>query len=218
MRAGSEGSCVFITFEGPEGSGKSANARWLAARYESLGQQVRLIREPGGTPFGEAARPLLLQQDPPPSALAALLIFNAARAELVHRVIRPALAEGYIVVCDRFVDSTVAYQGYGAELPLSLVREVNQIATGGLVPDLTLLLDLPAEEGLRRKRAAGEWNVMDGLDVEFHRRVRQGYLALAAADPGRWRVIDATAPLPTVREAIARCLDEDVLQLSQRWT
>jgi dTMP kinase len=197
---------VFITLEGPEGSGKSENARWLARRCEALGRPVVLVREPGGTPFGEAARGLLLRCTPSPSALAALLLFNAARAELVQTVVRPALAEGRTVICDRFADSTLAYQGYGAGLPLAQVREVNRIATGDLVPDVTLLLDVPADEGLRRKRSSGEWNVIDGLDVAFHHRVRDGFLALAAADPARWRVIDASLPLGAVQQAIERCL------------
>ena len=204
---------MFITFEGPEGSGKSANAAWLRAELEAQGRRVVVAREPGGTPLGEAIRPLLLGGTEPPVGYPALFLFAAARAELVGRTLRPALAGGADVICDRFTDSTLAYQGYGDGLPLGIIRQVNAIATGGLVPDLTVLLDLDVALGLRRKQGQ-EWNAFDDRDLAFHGAVRAGFLTLAAEDPGRWLVVDAAQPLPTVRVAIHSRLA--LLSLSNR--
>ena len=204
---------MFITFEGPEGSGKSANAAWLRGQLEARGRRVVLVREPGGTPLGEAIRPLLLGGAEPPAGYPALFLFAAARAELVARTIRPALAGGADVLCDRFTDSTLAYQGHGDGLPLDIIRQVNAIATGGLVPDLTILLDLDVALGLRRKQGQ-EWNAFDARDLAFHGAVRAGFLALAAEDPGRWLVVDAAQPLPAVRAAIDSRLA--LLSLSNR--
>ena len=204
---------MFITFEGPEGSGKSANAAWLRADLEAQGRRVVAAREPGGTPLGEAIRPLLLGGPEPPVGYPALFLFAAARAELIARTIRPALAGGADVICDRFTDSTLAYQGYGDGLPLPIIRQVNAIATGGLVPDLTILLDLDVALGLRRKQGQ-EWNVFDDRDLAFHGAVRAGFLAMAAEDPGRWLVVDAAQPLPAVRAAIHSRLA--LLSLSNR--
>lgn len=194
---------MFITFEGPEGSGKSSAVAWLASWLGARGIPVVTAREPGGTPIGEHIRSLLLHPPAPIAAATSLLLFNAARAELVRGVLRPALAAGQIVLCDRFADSTLAYQGYGEGLPLADVRAANELGSQGLVPDFTILLDVAAEVGLRRRRREGEWNAMDDRAVEFHRAVRDGFLQLAAAEPHRWLIVDAALPVEAVRAVIA---------------
>jgi len=193
---------VFITLEGPEGGGKSEGARWLGAWLVGHGYPVTLTREPGGTVLGERLRDVVLAAETPPSPLAALLLFSASRAELVQSVIRPALDAGHLVICDRYVDSTLAYQGFGDGLPLDELRAVNHLATGGLAPDVTFLLDVPAEVGLKRRADGGEWNGMDARNLAFHRRVREGFLTLAREDPPRWRVIDASITRDHVRDAL----------------
>jgi len=202
---------AFITLEGPDGSGKTSQAQRLAADLEREGRSVVLVREPGGTDLGERLRELLLHRseiaiDP----LADALLFNAARAQLVAEVIRPALETGATVVCARFTDSTLAYQGYGAGVDLDMLRRLESIATGGLKPDVTILLDLPVEEGLDRKgrgRAALTRFETD-VDVGFHRRVRDGFLALAAEQPGRWRVVNAARPRSAVANEIRAAVQE----------
>ena len=199
---------LFITLEGTDGAGKSTQAARLAASLRSWGHGVCLTREPGGTSLGERIRQLLLSSgelEHRPTSDA--LLFNAARAQLVEEVIAPALASGSVVVCDRFTDSTLAYQGYGEGLDLDGLRQVSTWATRGLVPDLTLLLDLPEEVGLtRRARGPGaERNRFEqgGRDqAAFQRRVREGFLALAAAEPLRWRVIDATQPADAIADEL----------------
>jgi dTMP kinase len=188
---------MFVTLEGPDGSGKTSQAQALADALEAEGTNVVLVREPGGTDLGERLRELLLHRsDLALTPLADALLFNAARAQLVNEVIRPALAAGAVVVCARFADSTLAYQGYGAGLDLELLRRLESIATDGLKPDLTILLDLPAEAGLERKhRGRAPLSRFESqLDVAFHRRVREGFLELARAEPERWRVVDASRP------------------------
>ncbi len=181
----------FLTLEGPDGSGKSTLARRLAARLEVEGYETVLTREPGGTALGEEVRQILLHGptlDPAPATDA--LLFNAARAQLVAQVIAPALARGAVVVCDRFADSSLAYQGYGSGQPLDGLRTIASFATGGLEPDLTVLLDLPVEVGLDRK--GSEVNRFEtSSDMAFHRRVREGFLAVATGSPERFLVIDA---------------------------
>ncbi len=194
----------FVTLEGGEGSGKSAQTQRLEQRLTARGLDVVATREPGGTPAGEGIRDIVLH---PPGGvrldpLAELLLFEAARAQLVATVIRPALERGAVVLCDRFIDSSLAYQGYGRGVDLNVVERLNAIATGNLRPDLTLLLDVPVEVGLARRRREGGLNSLDGEDIAFHERVRQGYLALARREPGRWRVIDATRSLDEVTEAV----------------
>ena len=162
-------------------------------------------REPGGTRIGDGVRALLL--DPAHTEMqpeTEILLFSAARAQIVGQVIRPHLATGGIVLCDRFADSTLAYQGYGRRLPLETLRQITAFATGNLWPDLTVCLDLPVEVGLRRKRGGdqAEWNRMEREQLAFHERVRQGFLALAAAEPARWLVVDAVQPVDTVQAKI----------------
>jgi dTMP kinase len=190
-----------ITFEGGEGSGKSTQVELLARRLETAGRRILKLREPGGTPLGEELRQLLLHRRADISPQAELLLFLAARAELVRAVIRPALAEGTIVICDRFSDSTLAYQGYGRGIDLDQVRKLNDSATGGLKPNLTVLLDLPVEAGRSRKQR--DEDVFQGEDDAFHERVRQGYLELAREEPDRWLVLDATRPPAELAAALA---------------
>jgi dTMP kinase len=191
----------FVTLEGPDGAGKTTQAERLRERASGAGFDVVLTREPGGTPAGERIREVLLhggKLDPRTDAL----LFNAARAQLVADVIRPALDRGAIVISTRFADSTLAYQGHGAGLPLGELRALERFATDGLKPDLTILLDLPVDVGLARKGAELTRFETD-FDVDFHRRVRDGFLALAAADPGRFAVVDASQPPADVAVAVA---------------
>jgi dTMP kinase len=195
---------LFIVFEGSEGSGKSTQAKLLASRLSELGKPVMLTREPGGTQLGEQVRRLLLDLHVGPiTPMAEALLFTAARAEHVENVIRPALEAGELVVCDRFSDSTLAYQGGGRGLDIADLRATQCFATGGLEPDLRLLLDLPVEVGLAR-RYADEVSV-NRLDAEsraFHERVRSAYLAFAHQDPKGWRVIDAAQPPEEVARGV----------------
>lgn len=201
----------FVTFEGPEGSGKSTHIRKLAWRLRRRGVRVLVTREPGGTPTGECIRELL-QHGPRGQALSPeteLLLFVASRAQLVRQVIRPALRRGIWVLCDRFADSTTAYQGYGRGLDLAMVHTLNAMAVDGCEPDLTLLLDVPVGAGFQRlgQRLARTHAARDRLEREsraFHRRVRAGYLELARQQPHRIRVISAERPLPTVAQDIWR--------------
>jgi dTMP kinase len=194
----------FITLEGPEGAGKTVVARRLADALASRGHAVRLTREPGGTPLGERLRTILLERagglaiDPRADAL----LFNAARAQLVAAVIRPAIEAGEIVLCARFADSTLAYQGYGAGLPVLELRAVASVATGGLEPELTILLDVAPEVGIRRKAPDAVNRFESSFDLDFHRRVREGFLELARAQPDRWRVVDSTRHIDAVFEDV----------------
>lgn len=199
----------FITFEGPEGAGKTVQARRLRNLAAEAGLPVVLTREPGGTALGEAIRAILLARDATPrDPRADALLFNAARAQLVAEVVGPALAQGELVISARFADSTLAYQGYGAGLPLDELRAVNAVATGGLVPDLTILLDLPVATGLGRKASSAEENRFEvDVDRAFHERVRAGFLALAAAEPTRFVVVDARADPDAVFAAVLRGLE-----------
>ena len=193
-----------IAFEGVEGAGKSTQLELLRRALEGrggppAGREVVVTREPGGTPVGEQVRALLLDPAVELHPRAEALLFAAARAELVEAVIRPALERGAVVLCDRYLDSSLAYQGGARGLGRGPVTEVNRFATGGLVPDLVVLLDLDPASGLRRR--AGELDRIEAQDLAFHRRVRQAFCDLAAADPGRFAVIDAAAP---VQEVAAR--------------
>ena len=201
----------FITFEGPEGGGKTVLARRLAEELERRGHIVKSLREPGGTRLGERLRAILLEKAGPDAlvidARADALMFSAGRAQLVAEVIRPALERGEIVIDARHADSTLAYQGHGMGLPLDELRSIQAFATGGLVPDLTILLDVPPDIGIGRKSGEGVNRFESTFDLAFHERVRAGYLAMAAAEPGRYRVIDSSRPLDRVApEVIAAVL------------
>ena len=199
---------IFVVLEGPEGAGKSTQAARLAEHLRGLGFDVVLTREPGGTAIGERIRALLLD----PSACAMLaeteaLLYAAARAQHVREVVGPALARGAVVVCDRYADSTLAYQGGGRGLPLDLLRDVQRLATGALEPDLRVLLDLPVEAGLARRFGAPESvNRLDAAGVAFHRRVRDAYLALVTRLPEAWVVVDAARPPAEVGTEVAEAV------------
>jgi dTMP kinase len=194
---------MFITFEGPDGSGKTTQVAPLAEFLTQLGYQVLITREPGGTAIGDQIRQVLADlQNTGMHPRSETLLFLAARAQLVEQVIKPHLAKGYILLCDRYADSTMAYQGYGHQNDLEQIRSLIDFATGGLKPDLTLFLDVGAEAGLKRKAECSEWNRLDAYSLEFHQRVRQGYAELAQAEPGRWVVIDADQPPDTVQAEI----------------
>lgn len=202
---------LFITFEGPEGSGKSTQIGLLATALASK-RRVVVTREPGGTRIGNAIRGVLLDPNHTEmSPRAETLLFNAARAQIVDEVIRPALARGDVVLCDRFADSTLAYQGFGHGQPLEALRLLGAYATAGLTPDLTIYLDIDVEAGLARKRAGApdEWNRMEEKALVFHQEVRRGYLALAA-ESSRWLVIDATQPAAIIHGQIMEHVQQQI--------
>jgi dTMP kinase len=199
----------FLSLEGPDGSGKTTQARRLAEHLRQSGLDVVLAREPGGTPVGDQIRQVLFSLDNKGmSPETEFLLFSASRAQLVKEVLRPHLQRGGVVVCDRFADSSLAYQGYGHGLDLDMVQAVTRLATGGLLPDLTILLDLPAEDGLARRRQGGRWNRLDDYDLEFHQRVRQAFLGLAAAEPARWVTVDGRPGEDEVQREIQRVVAE----------
>jgi dTMP kinase len=200
---------LFVSFEGGEGSGKSTQAKMLERHLTERGASVLLTREPGGTPAGDKIREVLLHgRDVPLEAETQALLFMAARAQLVREVIRPALARGTHVVADRFLDSTFAYQGYGGGADLEELRAVARFAVEGTLPDLTFLLDLPIDIGLERTRTrADRWDRFEAGDLDFHRRVREGYLQLAAAEPRRWSVVTADRGEREVAHEIALRVD-----------
>lgn len=194
---------IFITLEGGEGCGKSTQVQPLGDWFRQRGMDCVVTREPGGTPLGDQVRQLLKRGlDTPIAPLSELMLMEACRAQLVHAIIRPALRNGQVVVCDRFSDSSLAYQGHGRGVPLETVVRLNNIATGGLMPSLTILLDLPPEQGLARKSNRTS-DRFESEDLEFHRRVRAGYLELAAGSPDRWLVVDASLTPAEVTRLIA---------------
>lgn len=201
-------AAIFITLEGPDGAGKSTQARLLAERFRSEGREVLVTREPGGTALGEQIRELLLNS-PAGSheSLSDALLFNAARSKLVSEVIRPALERGEIVICDRFSDSTLAYQGYGGGLAIDELRTLASIATGGLSPSRTVLIDLPVASGLGR-RTSGDVSGLTRFETDeahgssFHERVREGFLELARREPERWRIVDGSRSEEEVGSAV----------------
>ncbi|MEA3337252.1 MAG: dTMP kinase [Chloroflexota bacterium] len=199
---------MFISFEGPEGSGKTTQIAFLASWLQSNGLKAFTTREPGGSAIGDRVREILL--DPVATEMqpeAEVLLFSAARAQIVGQIIRPRLDLGDIVICDRYADSTMAYQGYGHQMDLEQLAAITTFATGGLVPALTVYLDIDVEAGLMRKQQdayvdSSQWNRMERKDVAFHRRVRAGYLEMAADEPARWLVVDANQPAPVVQAVI----------------
>lgn len=193
---------LFITFEGGEGSGKSVQAKTLYRRLSKLAVPAFLTHEPGGTSLGnKLGRWLKWTDDRDISPLTELLLFNASRTQLVTEVIRPNLENGITVICDRYTDSTTAYQGYGRGLDLETVKAINNVATRGLKPDLTVLLNVPVTVGLARKRGERH-DRFEQEEIAFHQRVRNGYLKLAAEDPERWLIIDATQSQEKIAQII----------------
>jgi len=201
---------MFITLEGPDGSGKTTQIRLLYDSLVAAGYQVLLTREPGGTPIGDQIRQVLHDlKNEEMAATAEILLYSASRAQLVAQAIKPALAAGKIVLCDRYADSTMAYQGYGRGLDMEALRVITAFATTELKPDLTLLLDIDAETGLERRKVSGdEWNRMDHQALDFHRRTREGYLTLAAAEPERWVYIGAAGTVKEVAGAVWQIVDQ----------
>ena len=206
---------VFITFEGSEGSGKSTQIGLLANYLTARGRTITLTREPGGTAIGDQVRKILL--DPANKALdpkAELLLYAAGRAQHLEELIRPELEEGKVVLCDRFSDATLAYQGYGRGLDLEMIRTLDRIVTGGMRPDLTILLDIDAAVGLARARGRNSSRGLnaearfENEDIAFHARVRQGYLSLAKQEPGRYRVVDASLTPDEIQNSIRKIVND----------
>lgn len=200
---------LFITLEGPEGSGKTSHIPYLVEYLREKGYSVFPTREPGGTSIGEQIREVIhdmknVEMHPRTETL----LYQAARAQIVEQVIKPRLADGEIVISDRYYDSTIAYQGYGHQQNLEQVRALVKYATGGLVPDLTILLDLDIEVGLKRKKNAEEWNRMDAYTVEFHQRVRKGYHEMVKTEPNRWVVVNSEQKWEAVQEDLKRIILE----------
>jgi dTMP kinase len=194
---------MFITLEGPEGSGKTSHIPYLVEYLREKGYTVFPTREPGGTSIGEQIREVIhdlknVEMHPRTETL----LYQAARSQIVEQVIKPRLTAGEIVISDRYYDSTIAYQGYGHQQDLEQVRALVKYATGGLDPDLTILLDLDVEVGLGRKRKDNEWNRLDAYTVEFHKRVRTGYLEMVKAEPKRWVVLNAEKKWDEVQEEL----------------
>jgi dTMP kinase len=195
-----------ITFEGVEGAGKTTLAQHLADWLRAQGVSVRLTREPGGSPLGEHLRPLLLHE--PLDAWAELFLFLADRRQHTLQVILPALEQGAWVLCDRYADSTLVYQGYGRGLDIALIRRLNALATGDLTPDLTVLIDLPVEDALARANAP---NRFEAETLAFHTRIREGYLQLARAEPRRFLVLDGLQPLEALQASLEQAVRERFL-------
>lgn len=198
---------MFITLEGPEGSGKTSHIPYLVEYLREKGYKVFPTREPGGTSIGEQIREVLHSlKNTEMHPRTETLLYQAARAQFVEQVVRPRLALGEIVLSDRYADSTLAYQGYGHQQDLEQVRALIRYATGGLTPDLTILLDVDVETGLSRKKKADEWNRLDAYTVDFHRRVRAGYLEMVRQEPERWVVVDAGRGWEDVQNDLRRIL------------
>lgn len=223
---------LFITFEGSEGSGKSTQARMLYEYLQAQGYPVILTREPGGTRISEMIRRIVMDlRHTEMAPTTETLLFSAARAQLVSELIRPYLNTGGIVLCDRYADSTFAYQGYGLGRDLDELQAITTVATGGLLPDLTFYLDLPVEQGLQRKHAAKdrveqghaattvnstvEWNRLDARDLAYHQRVAVGFAKLIERDPSRWRALSAEQPMNLLAEQIVHAV-EPLLQRVKR--
>ncbi len=200
---------MFVTLEGPEGSGKTSHIPHLVEYLRERGHVVFPTREPGGTSIGEQIREVIhdlknVEMHPRTETL----LYQAARAQIVEQVIKPRLAAGEIVISDRYYDSTIAYQGYGHQQDLEQIRALVKYATGGLVPDLTVLLDLDVEVGLKRKKKGDEWNRMDAYTLEFHQRVRAGYLEMVKQESVRWVVADAGKNWESVQEELRKVIEE----------
>ena len=197
-----------ITIEGPDGAGKSTGAKKVAAYLRAKGHRVYLTREPGGTRIGEKIREILLDsQNKEMDFKTEVLLYAAARAQILEEAIKPNLAKGIIVICDRFVDSSIAYQGYGRNLDLEFVKRVNYLTIAGCIPDLTILLDLPVREGLQRVRNQGRPDRLENEEISFHRQVREGFLKIAAEETVRVKKLDAFNPPEIVYENMIQLIE-----------
>ncbi len=205
---------MLITFEGLDSSGKSTQAQKLSERLQQSKQNVLLLREPGGTPLSEHLRTLLLDRiHLSITSLSEFLLFSASRAQLVQTVIRPALENKSIVVCDRFYDSSIAYQGWGRGLPVEEIKKVNKIVTGGLQPDVTFLLDIPVDEVIKRKISAGYGtDRIESSGTSFYKKVREGYISIAREEPERVHVINGMQPIADIHEQLWQKIEERVSQ------
>lgn len=201
---------MFISFEGLDASGKSTQAELTAARFRESGEEVVFIREPGGTQLGEKIRSMLLDVNNYIEPIAEVFLFSAARAQLVREVIQPALAQGQVVICDRYVDSTTSYQGYGRELPLESIHAVNRIAIGTVLPDLTFFIDIPIEEIERRQRAAGKiTDRMERAGLDFFQRSRNGYIELSKTEK-RLKIINGERSPDRIFEEIWSIIQKEL--------
>jgi dTMP kinase len=198
---------IFITLEGPEGAGKTTQVKLLSKQLDILAIPHVITRDPGGTPLGKQIRRILLNPENPVQPVTELLLYQADRAQHIAEVIKPSLEAGKLVICDRFIDSTMAYQGYGRGLDFALIRQLNQIATGGLTPDLTILFDIESSDGLARLHPGGH-DRLEREALEFHHKVRKGYLELAQAEPERWKILDATKPLSVAQAELRRIIGD----------
>jgi len=203
---------MFITLEGPEGSGKTSHIKPLTEWLTAQGHKVFATREPGGTNIGEQIRAVIHDlKNTEMHPRTETLLYQSARAQIVEQVIKPLLAAGQIVISDRYYDSTIAYQGFGHRQNLEEVRALVKYATGGLTPDLTILLDIGIEAGLKRKmQNASEWNRLDAYDINFHRRVRTGYLEMVKQEPKRWVVVDASQSWEMVQDELRKIIEAKV--------
>ncbi|UCH59900.1 MAG: dTMP kinase [Anaerolineales bacterium] len=206
---------MFITFEGTEGSGKTSQLHPTADFLRQQGRDVLTLREPGGTSIGEQIRKVLFNlENTEMHPRTEILLFQASRAQLVEDIITPHLRKGGVVLCDRYADSTLAYQGFGYQLDLEPLRALIAFATHALKPDLTLLFDLDVEVGMRRRASGGEWNRLDAYDLAFYQRVREGYHQLAREEPARWVIINAEQPPGQVQEAVCKAIVKRLRQKS----
>jgi dTMP kinase len=206
---------LLISVEGVEGSGKSTHCRLLGQWLTARGLEVVLTSEPDGTPIGSAIRALFEQDGMPPTPLTQTFLFMAARQQHIAQVIRPALARGAVVVSDRYADATLAYQGFGGGMELETIRDLNALATGGVMPDLTILLDLDPAEGIRRI-SDRPLDAFEKMDMGFHRRVREGYLEIARAEKNRVVVLSAAQPKDALHAAVVRAVEGLLLKQEAR--
>lgn len=200
---------IFITLEGPEGAGKTTQLKLLSKHLEELGLTHVITRDPGGTALGKPIRRILLNSEAPVHPVTELLLYEADRAQNVSEIITPNLKAGRIVFCDRYTDSTLAYQGYGRNIDFKLIDMLNEVATQGLRPDLTVLFDIESEAGLSRLHPSGH-DRLEREALDFHQKVRRGYLELAASEPERWRIIDAAGPMSKVQEDLRKAVMEKI--------
>lgn len=198
---------TFVTLEGPEGAGKTTQVKLLSKQLTKLGVPHVVTRDPGGTPLGKQVRRILLTPGINVAPMTELLLYQADRAQHVAEIIKPALEEGKLVLCDRYIDSSIAYQGYGRSIDLNLIKNLNELSTGGLKPVLTILFDIQSEDGLSRLHPGGHDRI-EREALDFHTRVRQGYLELADLEPKRWRILDAAKPLTTVQGEFTKILKD----------